>query len=438
MEKVEKNLKEKFIERFGKPINEFESMKRITESGKINKLTASKYINELPKFFLYIDMSPDEAIEQRLKEIKEARADSLSIDSLNQTGIETLVDKMFRELNESGNYKASTLKSFSGRVMGFFSNNHKSLALTNLNYRLPKPNKQENRKNVPSTDFIRKLYRIADSARDRAIICHLFQNGLAPIDVSKLTVADLDTCIIKTKGYEERPIELEVWSYFTSNRSKTGELYYAIITPEIAHNLNDLFLTNGNYRDVDKKQHIFKGTQGDLDSKGVSMIVYLLIRNNKLTHYKVKSLRDAYEQALVDAKVYQKYKEALMGHTSNIDHTYGDTDKEIVNAYKSAYPYLKLNDVLLGQLKKQEETEEVKKLIEENKTLQQTVRILSNKIAELQGNVTNFMTATSKDIQQIKEDNAVINRKLVARELTPNAESRLEKIEKLLLKEKES
>jgi hypothetical protein len=400
MEKIEKNLKEKFIERFGKPINEFESMKRITESGKINKLTASKYINELPKFFLYIDMSPDEAIEQRLKEIKEARADSLSIDSLNQTGIETLVDKMFRELTESGNYKASTLKSFSGRVMGFFSNNHKSLALTNLNYRLPKPNKQENRKNVPSTDFIRKLYRIADSARDRAIICHLFQNGLAPIDVSKLTVADLDTCIIKTKGYEERPIELEVWSYFTSNRSKTGELYYAIITPEIAHNLNDLFLTNGNYRDVDKKQHIFKGTQGDLDSKGVSMIVYLLIRNNKLTHYKVKSLRDAYEQALVDAKVYQKYKEALMGHTSNIDHTYGDTDKEIVNAYKSAYPYLKLNDVMQKQLKEKEESQRVKELLTEIATLKETIRILSNQ-------TTNFMTNTQTNIANM---NTTINK----------------------------
>jgi hypothetical protein len=400
MEKIEKNLKEKFIERFGKPINEFESMKRITESGKINKLTASKYINELPKFFLYIDMSPDEAIEQRLKEIKEARADSLSIDSLNQTGIETLVDKMFRELTESGNYKASTLKSFSGRVMGFFSNNHKSLALTNLNYRLPKPNKQETRKNVPSTDFIRKLYRIADSARDRAIICHLFQNGLAPIDVSKLTVADLDTCIIKTKGYEERPIELEVWSYFTSNRSKTGELYYAIITPEIAHNLNDLFLTNGNYRDVDKKQHIFKGTQGDLDSKGVSMIVYLLIRNNKLTHYKVKSLRDAYEQALVDAKVYQKYKEALMGHTSNIDHTYGDTDKEIVNAYKSAYPYLKLNDVMQKQLKEKEESQRVKELLTEIATLKETIRILSNQ-------TTNFMTNTQTNIANM---NTTINK----------------------------
>jgi integrase len=400
MEKVEKNLKEKFIERFGKPINEFESIKRITESGKINKLTASKYINELPKFFLYIDMSPDEAIEQRLKELKEARADSLSIDSLNQTGIETLVDKMFRELNESGNYKASTLKSFSGRVMGFFSNNHKSLALTNLNYKLPKPKGKANRKNVPNTDFVRKLYRLADSARDRGIISILFQSGLAPIDVSKLTIADFEDCIIKQEGYENRPIELEAWTYRTGNRSKTGELYYQVITPEIAHNLNDMFFSLGNYQDVDKKQQVFKGTQGDLDSKGVSMIVYNLIRNNKLRHYKVKSLRDAYEQALVDAKVYQKYKEALMGHTSNIDHTYGDTDKEIVNTYKSAYPYLKLNDVMQKQLKEKEESQRVKELLAEIATLKETIRILSNQ-------TTNFMTNTQTNIANM---NTTINK----------------------------
>ena len=435
MEKAEKNLKEQFKERFGKDIEKFESIQRAISN--VGKMTASKYIAELPKFFLYIDMNPDEAIKQRLDEIRKQNSGNLTLESLNQTRIETLVDKMFRELNESGKYKASTLKSFSGRVMGFFSNNHKNLSLTNLNYKLPKPKGKANRKNVPDTDFVRKLYRLADSARDRGIISILFQSGLAPIDVSKLTIADFEDCILKTKGYEERPIELEVWSYRTGNRSKTGELYYQVISPEIAHNLNDIFFTIGNYRDVDKNIKVFSGTQGDLDAKGISMIVYNLIRNNKLKHYKTKSLRDAFEQALVDAKVYQKYKEALMGHTSGIDHSYGDTDKEIVEAYKQAYPYLKLNDVILGQLKKQEETEEVKKLIEENKTLQQTVRILSNKIAELQGNVTNFMIATSKDIQKIKEDNALINRKLVAKELTPNAESRLERLEKLILKDKE-
>jgi hypothetical protein len=57
---------------------------------------------------------------------------------------------------------------------------------------------------------------------------------------------------------------------------------------------------------------------------------------------------DAFEDALVDAEIYHKVKEALMAHSSGIEQEYGGHNKmvsHLVEAMKKTYPLLALNDL---------------------------------------------------------------------------------------------
>lgn len=61
---------------------------------------------------------------------------------------------------------------------------------------------------------------------------------------------------------------------------------------------------------------------------------------------KPSSLRDALEDALVEANVNHKIKECLMGHHGSIEMEYGGQNRlviVVVEAMKKAYPLLSLN-----------------------------------------------------------------------------------------------
>ena len=95
---------------------------------------------------------------------------------------------------------------------------------------------------------MRVCYRLADSARDRAILGLAYQCGITPIDISKLTIEDLPK--------NDKTGEVEEWKYFTKARSKTREIWFSVITPELSHDLNDVLFTMGDKKN-DKKQRLF-------------------------------------------------------------------------------------------------------------------------------------------------------------------------------------
>jgi hypothetical protein len=93
------------------------------------------------------------------------------------------------------------------------------------------------------------------------------------------------------------------------------------------------------------------GRQGPLDSQDLSTIVRDLIGKSGLNSnvgFKPTSLRDAFEDALVDTDINRKVKESLMGHTSDIEQEYGGYNRmvgRLVEAIKKVYPLICLNDV---------------------------------------------------------------------------------------------
>ncbi len=308
-----------FAETFKKPIESFDSIKRAVEP--LRESTRENYYRVLPAYFLFLKQNPDQVIEQRRKDIGSNNyEDAERYERATFHYAQTLLEKGFSGRGIQGRI---------GRIQGFFANNSRRYSLDMRRLKLPKARKVQ--KYSPTNEEVRHLYKIADSSRDKLILALMYQNGLAPVDVSLLTVGDLPQT---------------GWSYYEKSRSKTGEVWRGIITPDIAYELKSYLTIRGNPA---KEEPLFMGSRGALDNQAISGIVSELIEKAGLdgnSGFKPSSLRDAFEDSLVSANVNHKTKEAMMGHTSGIEHEYGGQNKLIIivtEAMKKAYPFLALN-----------------------------------------------------------------------------------------------
>jgi len=373
--------RQQFQQKFGRPIEEYDSVKRAAES--IREVTRQNYYRVLPGYFLFLNESPDQVIEQRRKDIgNENYEQAENYERKTMAYANALLTK-----GQSGRGVSGTV----GRIQGFFANNSRRYSLDMRRLKLPKARKVQ--KYSPSNEELRHLYTIADCSRDRLIVALMYQNGLAPVDISLLNVGDLP---------------VEEWAYYEKSRSKTGEIFRSVVTPDIAYELKTYLKIRGN---PSKGEPLFVGRQGPLDNQAISAILSELIEKSGLggnNGFKPTSLRDALEDALVEANVNHKIKEALMGHVSNIEHEYGGQNNLIVNvveAMKKTYPFLTLNGltrVSAGQHVPKEEFEAMKT---ENVDLKREQNITTKELGQLKEQVHELeeaiMNPNSESFQEL-------------------------------------
>ena len=363
--------RQQFQQKFGKPIEEYDSIKRAVES--IRDVTRQNYYRVLPSYFLFLNENPDQVIENRRKDIG----------SKNYEQAENYERKTMAFANTllAKHHSGRGVQGVIGRVQGFFANNSRRYSLDMRRLKLPKARKVQ--KYSPTNEELRHLYTIADGSRDRLIVALMYQNGLAPVDVSLLNVGDLP---------------VEEWAYYEKSRSKTGEIFRSVVTPDIAYELKVYLKIRGN---PSKGESLFVGRQGPLDNQAISGILSELIEKAGLggnNGFKPTSLRDALEDALVEANVNHKIKEALMGHVSDIEHEYGGQNKLIVNvveAMKKAYPLLTLNGLTRISTESQVSKEEFEAMKTENADLKSRISRTEQKLAELEKAVHDVLERTS-------------------------------------------
>ena len=370
-----------FQQKFGKPIEEYDSIKRAVEG--IRDVTRQNYYRVLPGYFLFLNEDPDKVIEQRRKDIG----------SKNYEQAENYERKTMAFANTllAKGHSGRGVQGVIGRIQGFFANNSRRYSLDMRRLKLPKARKVQ--KYSPTNEEIRHLYTMADGSRDRLIVAIMYHNGLAPVDVSCLNVGDLP---------------LEEWAYYEKSRSKTGEIFRAVVTPDIAFELKTYLKIRGTPQ---KGEPLFTGRQGQLDNQAISGLISELIEKSGLngnSGFKPTSLRDAFEDAMVEANVNHKIKEALMGHVSSIEHEYGGLNKLVINvveAMKKAYPFLALNGLARaseGQQVSKEEFEQV---------MAQTAKIVGleaeiaelRKISEKYQKIQGSADAIQKLLQRVEE-----------------------------------
>ena len=309
-----------FSDKFGTPLEDFESYKRAVES--LSKSTKSSMQRTLSRYFVFLGETPDQVIANRQKDLA-------SLDATENERYERKTKLYIKSLEEKG-LAGFTISAHAGRIQGFFSNNGRRLSLDLHKLKISKARKT--RKYSPSNTEVRLLIAKADSARDKLLVALMYHTGLNPIDVSGLKVGDLPQ---------------EPFGYFERSRSKTGEVMRGVVSPDVADGLKAFLTVRG---ETGKNEPLFIGRQGPLDSQAISDILAGLIHKagfSDVEGFKPTALRDAFEDCLVDANLNHKVKEAFMGHVSDIEAMYGGHNRMIarmVEAYKTAYPFLSLSD----------------------------------------------------------------------------------------------
>jgi integrase len=355
---------EKFKERFGKNIEEYESYKKAIEV--LRKPTSTSYHLCLPNYFLFLDEDPDSVIANRRKDVSPGA--SMDDEERYDKKTHAYIQYLLNERKYSGRAAASVC----GRIQGFFKNNNKRLGLNIKRIKYPKTRKVE--KYSPSNEEVRHIFSKADNSRDRLITAIAYQTGPTPVDISKLRVGDLPR---------------EPWVYFEKSRSKTGEIWRAVTTPDIVYELKAYLKVKGieeNDKSKDKEP-LFTGREGNFNNRSVSMVLTNLIVKAGLAGndgFKPTSLRDSFEDALVEANINPKIKESLMGHANSIEQEYGGKNKLVINlveAVKKVYPLIILNGHRIeGESNRlmQKVEVDVEKLKNENQELRERMMKLEN------------------------------------------------------------
>jgi len=315
------SYKERFIQHFGKQIDEYISFKR-SIAGLKNK-TKFNYALFMSNFCLYLNEDPDTIINNRINDLSNK-------DIFERKNYERKIKDYIQELET----KKVSVQPVLNVIGGFFKNNDDSLRI-HLGNDVKYSKKRKLKKYGPTCEQVRKVLSVANCKRDEFIVVLAYHCGLTPKDISMFCIGDYP---------------VEPWKYFINSRGKTGATWHGVSTPEGCRYLREYMVIRGGK----KGEPLLMGREGPLNEVAVAEVLSILIKRADLGHidgFTAKSFRDGRFNALRTAEVDIQIREAMMGHTSNIYHQYGTDDelaKVVINAMEKVYPLIRLTDAIEG------------------------------------------------------------------------------------------
>jgi len=363
---------EQFQTKYGQPIYDYQTIKNATETLSYN--TKNDYRSVLSYFFIWLNENPDQVIANRKTQIK---ADDETADHYERK-VKTY-KKYLEDKGETGRSVAGKI----GRICGFFKNNSNryTLNLGNMKYN----QKRKVPKYSPDNTQVRQLYSFADYARDRLIVALAYQNGLAPVDVASIICGE---------------IPQESFKYYQSSRAKTGVAYHAVTTPEI---VQEYQAYRNLHSEIKDGEPLFRSREkNELDGAGVSQILSNLITKagfDNIPGFYPRSLRDGFEDALVDADLPNKVKEAMMGHSGSIEQEYGGQKRleaRLEEAMQKAYKFIILTEIVTTNGKSAQKIADL-----DNAVVESQKKILA--LETTNTSLTERLTATEKELSETKQ-----------------------------------
>lgn len=174
-------------------------------------------------------------------------------------------------------------------------------------------------------------------------------------------------------------------------REKTGVLQRTCISEEAVHDIKAMLEERGN----PTKGALFISQKGKrLNTRFINDAIKTMVTKTygaeEAEKFKTKSLRDAYNDALLRANLTQEIKDTLFGHMrKGAKEKYAVSQATIIDAYNKAFQYLTVNhgtqtrkdiEVMRSEMIKMSQlvvkmSEETVKLREENKLLKQKLEL---------------------------------------------------------------
>jgi site-specific recombinase XerD len=304
----------------------------------INKATADRtvknYRERFVKWLTFIQMTPTEQIQKRFKDLQ----------SNNPKERGFFEDKVieFKNSMVAQGLRGSTISSYYTPVLSFFSSHRVPLRFKRGELKVEeKAEDKIVREWIPDNQQVKQIYQHGDT-RDRALLLCLYQSGFSEIDVSSLNVEDLPN-VIECEGHY--PIAMY--------REKTNVLQRTCISEECIHDIKEMLTERENSgtlkSDKSGKTPLFisqkvKRLNVRFINDAIKTMVEKTYGTEKVKEFKTKSLRDAYNDALLRANLTQEIKDTLFGHKrEGAKDKYAVSQATIIDAYNRAFQFLTVN-----------------------------------------------------------------------------------------------
>jgi integrase len=305
-----------------------------------NKRTIENYSYEFPRFMDFVKSTteiktPSQIIDTRIDQ-------SLNRDQNVKRFWETVGIKYMHSL-ENQSIRLNTIKSYLRTMLSFFSKNHVPLTYSRgelIGSIEPSEKDKVIREWIPSNEDVRLLYRLANTARDRAILLTLYQSGFSEVDTANMKIEDFE--FYDTNGNWK--IALNEDLYTARLREKTNILQQTCVSREALEETRIMLQSRG----FPKQGYLFVSFRNEqLGVRGINEAMKSIVAkayNGKSELWKTKHLRDAFMNALEKARIPTELKDAFVGHMrQGARKEYGISEDTIKSLYAEAFKFLTVN-----------------------------------------------------------------------------------------------
>lgn len=274
-------------------------------------------------------ITPDAIRDSRISDL------GLPLDDPKRWRWEDLVKQYYNEYYDryeaEGKSTLSALTYFS--VVQSFFKHHR----LDLKYRKGelKVAETKRKKRVPELDEIRAMHNVAETWRDKALLLTLAQAGMSEVDAGEVNVEDVVDKLSKPPVYYEH------------RRRKTkhkGGLIQTCFGNEICEAVSMMLKLRGNPREGP----LFVTHKGKrMTRRFINDAIKRLAKEAEINNgFQTKDLRDFFGDALDHAGVTGKVKQIMMGRVPfGAEKHYRTSKYTIIDKYKLAYVYLKINSI---------------------------------------------------------------------------------------------
>ena len=292
----------------------------------VSPRTRKNYVQNFIKWLRFIGMSPTDQIQKRFKDLRS--------DNPKTRGF--FEDKLveFKNASVAQNYKSKSVATHYTPTLSFFSAHRVQLRFKRGELKVRERMVDKVVKEwIPENQQVKQIYQHG-SIRDRSLLLCLFQSGFSETDVSSLNIEDLPDLLTSEGHY---PIVL--------HRAKTNVLQRTCISEECIHDLKAMLAERKN----PTKGALFVSQKHQRLSvrfinEAIKRMVLDTYGEDQAKKWKTKSLRDAYNDALLRANLTQEIKDTLFGHRrQGAKERYAVSQTTIIDAYNKAFQFLSVN-----------------------------------------------------------------------------------------------
>jgi len=310
---------------------------------QVSESTHDGYRSAISKFCTFLDMTPDDIIKKRAKDL-------MSETPNERTYFETKMGE-FKELLISLNYRGTTIKTTLGNVAGLFTNNAMKLNLGGSFYDENQESdyvKRTTKKYIypPSNDEIRSIYGIAD-LDTKVMILLGYHAAMNPIDVVKTSWDQI--------GVEDWEAEDRDYIAVQRERSKTDVGFFWFVGPDLKYVLTQKWVRDGKpttgylfpkrveedgKRFYDPNQYLANNKVNEKFKPYVEMA----LTEDRAKEISFTDLRDSFNDAVLGHVENSEVKSVLMGHVrANAKKRYKISPATLLDHYKKVYDYITVN-----------------------------------------------------------------------------------------------